>query len=127
MPRWAMPTSSEKNTRTPSTPIRHAVQLDRDNLDAIRGLAENLMNDGQLDAALEQYKVIADSNPEDAQTYIRMAEIYRRQGKYDEALENLKQAPTPWCRIPWTFPTAWPRFIRRRAVTTMLSSCCRIW
>lgn len=73
---------------------KHAIVLDRDNLDAIRGLAENLLNEGQLDAALEQYKVIADSNPEDAQTYVRMAEIYRRQGKYDLALENLKRADT---------------------------------
>ena len=73
---------------------RHAVVLDRDNLDAIRGLAENLLNDGQMDAALEQYKVIADSNPEDAQTYVRMAEIYRREAKYDQALENLKRADT---------------------------------
>jgi tetratricopeptide (TPR) repeat protein len=71
---------------------KHAIQLDRDNLDAIRGLAENLLNDGQLDAALDQYKVIADANPEDAQTYLRMSEIYRRQGKYDEALESLKKA-----------------------------------
>jgi len=71
---------------------KHAIVLDRDNLDAIRGLAENELNAGQLDAALEQYKVIADSNPEDAQTYVRMAEIYRRQGKYDQALENLKRA-----------------------------------
>ena len=48
---------------------RHAIELDHDNLDAIRGLAQNLMNDGQTDAALEQYKIIADANPEDAQTY----------------------------------------------------------
>ncbi len=73
---------------------RHAIVLDRDNLDAIRGLAENLLNDGQLQAALEQYKVISDSNPEDAQTYVRIAEIYRRQAKYDLALENLKHADT---------------------------------
>jgi tetratricopeptide (TPR) repeat protein len=73
---------------------KHAIVLDRDNLDSIRGLAENYLNDGQLDNALEQYKVIADSNPEDAQTYIRIAEIYRRQGKYDQALENLKRADT---------------------------------
>jgi len=73
---------------------KHAIVLDRDNLDAIRGLAENYLNDGQLDKALEQYKIIADSNPEDAQTYVRMAEIYRRQGKYDLALENLKRADT---------------------------------
>lgn len=74
--------------------FRHAILLDRDNLDAIRGLAENLLNDGQLDAALEQYKVIADSNPEDAQTFVRIAEIYRRQAKYDLALESLKHADT---------------------------------
>jgi tetratricopeptide (TPR) repeat protein len=73
---------------------KHAIVLDRDNLDSIRGLAENYLNDGQLDNALEQYKVIADSNPEDAQTYIRIAEIYRREGKYDQALENLKRADT---------------------------------
>jgi tetratricopeptide (TPR) repeat protein len=74
--------------------FKKAIQLDRDNLDAIRGLAENLMNDGQTDAALEQYEVIADANPEDAQTYLRMGEIYRRQGKYDQALESLKKADT---------------------------------
>jgi tetratricopeptide (TPR) repeat protein len=71
---------------------RKAIELDRDNLDAIRGLAQNLLNDGQTDAALEQYKIIAEANPEDAQTYLRMAEIYRRNGKFDLALENLKKA-----------------------------------
>src|SRR5579864_4221263 len=50
---------------------KKAIRLDRDNLDAIRGLAENLLNDGQTDAALDQYKIIADANPEDAQTFLR--------------------------------------------------------
>jgi tetratricopeptide (TPR) repeat protein len=83
-----------KDYRSAIDAFRHAIVLDRDNLDAIRGLAENLMNDGQFDAALEQYKVIVDSNPEDAQSYVRMSEIYRRQGKYDLALESLKKADT---------------------------------
>src|SRR6266852_3631738 len=83
-----------KDYKSAINAFRHAIELDRDNLDAIRGLAENLLNDGQLEAALEQYKVIADSNSEDAQTYVRMAEIYRRQAKYDLALENLKHADT---------------------------------
>jgi len=74
------------------TAYRKAIELDRDNLDAIRGLAQNLLNDGQTEAALEQYKIIAESNPEDAQTYLRMAEIYRRNGKFDLALDNLKKA-----------------------------------
>jgi tetratricopeptide (TPR) repeat protein len=71
---------------------RKAVDQDKDNLDYVRGLAQNLMNDGQTDAALEQYKAIADSDPSDAQTYMRLAEIYRRNGKYDQAREALKKA-----------------------------------
>jgi tetratricopeptide (TPR) repeat protein len=72
--------------------FQHAIALDRDNLDAIRGLADALQNDGQTEKALQQYKVIADANPEDAQTYVRIAEIYRKQGKLDLALQNLKKA-----------------------------------
>lgn len=71
---------------------RKATALDHDNLDAIRGLARNLLNDGQTDAALEQFKIIADANPEDAETYVRMSEIHRRQGKFDLALEDLTRA-----------------------------------
>lgn len=71
---------------------QHAIALDRDNLDAIRGLAEALLNDGQTAKALQQFQVIADANPEDARTYIRIAEIYRRQGKLDQALQSLKKA-----------------------------------
>ena len=69
-----------------------SVDLDHDNLDSVRGLAQNLLNDGQPDAALVQYKVIAEADPSDAQTYMRMAEIYRRNGKLDEAHECLKKA-----------------------------------
>src|SRR5208283_3930710 len=71
---------------------RRSTELDRDNLDSVRGLAQNLLNDGQTEAALEQYKVIADADPSDAQTYLRMAEIDRRDGKFDQALEALKKA-----------------------------------
>ncbi len=71
-----------------------AIVLDRDNLDAIRGLAEALLNDGQTTKALQQFQVIADANPEDARTYVRIAEIYRRQGKLDQALQSLKKAQT---------------------------------
>ena len=82
----------QKQYKQAISAYRHAIELDRDNLDAIRGLAQNLMNDGQTDAALEQYKIIADANPEDAQTYEHMAEIYRKNGQFDLALENLKKA-----------------------------------
>ena len=71
-----------------------SVELDHDNLDSVRGLAQNLLNDGQTDAALAQYKVIVDADSSDAQTYMRMAEIYRRGGRYDEAMDGLKKANT---------------------------------
>ncbi len=71
---------------------RKSTELDRDNLDAVRGLAQNLMNDGEADAALEQYKVIVESDPSDAQTYMRIAEIDRRNGKFDQAMDALKKA-----------------------------------
>ena len=71
---------------------RKATELDHDNLDAIRGLAQNLLNDGQMDASLEQYKIIADANSEDPQTYLRMSDIYRRTGKFELALDALKKA-----------------------------------
>lgn len=71
---------------------RKASELDHDNLDAIRGLAQNLLNDGQLDASLGQYKIIADANAEDPQTYLRMSDIYRRTGKFEQALDVLKKA-----------------------------------
>jgi tetratricopeptide (TPR) repeat protein len=82
----------QKEYKSAIAAYRHAIELDRDNLDAIRGLAQNLMNDGQTDAALDQYKIIADANPDDAQTYVHMAEIYRKDGRFDQALDSLKKA-----------------------------------
>jgi len=82
----------QKNYKKAIEAYQHAIELDRENLDAIRGLADNLLNDGQTDASLEQYQIVAEANPEDAKTYVRIAEIYRRKGKFDLALENLKKA-----------------------------------
>ncbi len=71
---------------------RMAVSQDSENLDAVRGLAQNLMNDNQLDAALDQYNAIVEADPQDAQTFLRIAEIYRREGKFQQALDSLKKA-----------------------------------
>jgi len=70
----------------------HAIDQDKDNLDAQLGLANSLLGDNQIEAALAQYKQVADADPQDAQAYIRMQEIYRRQGKYQEAMATLKKA-----------------------------------
>jgi tetratricopeptide (TPR) repeat protein len=71
---------------------RKAVELDKDNLDAVRGLAQNLLNDNQTDAALEQYKIVAAADPQDAQTLLHISEIYRRDGQYEKALAELDKA-----------------------------------
>ena len=69
-----------------------AVAMDKENLDALRGLAQNLANDNQIEKALEQYKRVQDADPQDPTAPLRIAEIYRRQGKFDLALENIKKA-----------------------------------
>jgi tetratricopeptide (TPR) repeat protein len=82
----------QKNYKQAVDAYRKSTELDHDNLDAVRGLAQNLMNDGQTDVALEQYKAIVDADPSDAQTYMRIAEIDRRNGKFDQAMDALKKA-----------------------------------
>ena len=82
----------QKDYKNAIAAYRKAVALDHDNLDAMRGLAQNLLNDGQLDAALTEYKTIADANPEDPQTYLNMSDIYRRTGHFNEALDSLQKA-----------------------------------
>src|SRR3954466_14027487 len=54
---------------------KRAIDLDKDNLDAQRGLANSLLGHNQIEAALAQYKQVADSDPQDAQAYLRMSEI----------------------------------------------------
>ena len=82
----------EKEYKQAVEAYKKSTELDADNLDAVRGLAQNLMNDGQTDAAQEQYKAIVEADPSDAQTYMRIAEIDRRNGKFDQAMEALKKA-----------------------------------
>ena len=69
-----------------------AFDMESDNLDAERGLAQALLNDNQLGPALKHFDAISTADPQDAQTYLRIAEIERRQGHYEQALTTLKKA-----------------------------------
>ncbi len=71
---------------------RKAVELDGDDLDSLRGLAENLLNNNQAEAALEVYRKLAAADPQDAQTLLHMSEIYRRDGQFEKALDALNKA-----------------------------------
>ncbi|CAN5579691.1 tetratricopeptide repeat protein [soil metagenome] len=71
---------------------RRACDLDPDNVDSQRGLANALLADGQLDEALKNLNAIVVAEPQDALSQIHIAEIQRRQGHYTLALETLKKA-----------------------------------
>jgi tetratricopeptide (TPR) repeat protein len=69
-----------------------ALDMDSDNLDTERGLANALLADGQLDETLKVLTGIVAAEPQDAQSQIRISEIQRRQGHYDQALKTLEKA-----------------------------------
>lgn len=95
----------QKDYKNAVDAYKKAVDLDHDNLDAVRGLAQNLLNSGNADAALQQYRAVAEADPQDAQTYLRIAEIYRREGKFEQALDSLSKAEaivTDSQEIPFT-------------------------
>jgi tetratricopeptide (TPR) repeat protein len=69
-----------------------AFDMEPDNLDSERGLAQALLNDGQLGPALKHFEAISVADPQDAQTYTRISEIERKQGHYEQALTTLKKA-----------------------------------
>ena len=82
----------EKDYKNAIAAYKKAVETEPDNLDAVRGLAQNLMSDNQTEAALEQYRTIVEADPHDVQSLLRIAEIQRRSGKFDDALATLKKA-----------------------------------
>jgi tetratricopeptide (TPR) repeat protein len=71
-----------------------ALDLDPDNLDTERGLANALLADQQLDEALKVLNGIVAAEPQDAQSQIHISEIQRQQGHYDLALKTLDKAKT---------------------------------
>ncbi len=69
-------------------------QQPENTIDTQRGLANALLADGQIDAALKLFQAIVAAEPQDAQSQIRVSEIQRRQGHYQLALETLNKAKT---------------------------------
>lgn len=69
-----------------------ALDIEPDNLDTERGLANALLADGQLNEALKVLNGIVAAEPQDAQSQIHISEIERRQGHYDDALKTLNKA-----------------------------------
>ncbi|HEY0786237.1 MAG TPA: tetratricopeptide repeat protein [Acidobacteriaceae bacterium] len=81
-----------KDTKKAIAAYRRSLDLEPDNLDVERALADALLHDGQEKEALAAYEDVAEGDPTDAQAYLHMAEIERRDGRYEEALAHLKKA-----------------------------------
>ena len=69
-----------------------ALQRDPDNLAYRRGLGNSLLYSKQYDPAREQFESLLEANPRDIESYLRVSQIYRVQGKFDLAQQNLTKA-----------------------------------
>ena len=82
-----------KRPKEAAVAYRAALELDPENaLDTQRGLGNALLLDGQLDEALKVFTQIVAAEPQDPQSQIRISEIERREGHYDQALITLNKA-----------------------------------
>jgi len=81
-----------KKSKDAIAAYRRAMDLNPDNLDIERGLANALLNAGQLDESQKLFTQIVTAEPQDAQSQIHLSEIQRQQGHYDEALATLEKA-----------------------------------
>ncbi|MBI4480276.1 MAG: tetratricopeptide repeat protein [Acidobacteria bacterium] len=78
--------------RAAATAYGRALERDPENPAYRRGLAKNLLYSRNYDQALEEYQTAVRANPRDAESYLRMSQVYRAKGKYDLARESLTQA-----------------------------------
>lgn len=75
-----------------ATAFGRALQRDPENSAYRTGLARNLLYSKNYDQALEEYQTAVRGNPRDAESYMRISQIYRAQGKFDMARDSLTQA-----------------------------------
>ncbi len=71
---------------------QQALAMQPDNLDAQRALAEDLLTDNQTDAALKIFEGVTTQDPEDAHSFLRLAEMERAQGHLKKAEAALARA-----------------------------------
>ncbi|HWN74968.1 MAG TPA: tetratricopeptide repeat protein [Candidatus Udaeobacter sp.] len=71
---------------------RKAVDVDPSELSHLRGLAQTLLSEEKYTEALTAYQKLSDMLPDDADTYLRIAQIYRELHQLNKAEENLVKA-----------------------------------
>jgi tetratricopeptide (TPR) repeat protein len=81
-----------KDYANAETAYRKAVDLDPSELMHLRGLGQTLLSEEKYPEALTVYQKLADVMPDDADVYLRIAQIYRELHQLDKAEENLVKA-----------------------------------
>jgi tetratricopeptide (TPR) repeat protein len=71
---------------------RKAIELEADEPDHYRGLAEALSSQAKFADALAQYQHLSVMEPDEPANYIRMAEMNRQLNKLDDAEKNILEA-----------------------------------
>lgn len=69
-----------------------ALALEQESPDLRRSYAETLMNAGKLAAARNQLESVLKADPEDGATRLRLAQLDREEGRYEEARKELERA-----------------------------------
>ena len=81
-----------KRTKDAIAAYQRALDIEPGDVRSMGALAQALLNDDQLDAAMKQYRQLAEADPDDTGTLIHIGEIQRRQGKYEDALTTIRKA-----------------------------------
>jgi tetratricopeptide (TPR) repeat protein len=82
----------QKDTKDAISAYRKALDLEPDNLDIEKKLAEDLQADNQGDAALKAWTDVAAGDPADGEADAQIAEIDEHNGHFDDALAAIKKA-----------------------------------
>ncbi|HTU46558.1 MAG TPA: tetratricopeptide repeat protein [Bryobacteraceae bacterium] len=71
---------------------KKAIELDPSRVELKAALAQDEAAAGRYDDALKTYQEMADANPQDAQPYLGMAQIYREQKNFAQAHQMIDKA-----------------------------------
>jgi len=71
---------------------RDSVDEEPENPDAQRALGQDLLSDNQLGPALKVFQDLVTASPQDEKAFIKIAQIERLQGNYQQAFASLQKA-----------------------------------
>ncbi len=81
-----------KRTKDAIAAYQRAADLQPDDVPTLTALGQAQMADDQYDAALKTFRSLAQADSEDAGPLVKIAEIERRQGKFEDALATIREA-----------------------------------